>query len=116
MKEGEFSIQSLKDHCKFISFLADLPSIAADEYSQLMVSLAVTETVRSHSFYVKKVVDNETVFRVIRIYRGLVGQGPEGQGQGQVVSQGQAVGLGAVRLCLAVAEKKEKKMQLLCDE
>lgn len=78
------------------------------EYAQLKLSLqAVTETVRSHSFYVKKVVDSQTVLSLLMIYYPL---SVTDKKQGAEVSQA------TLALCEAMAEKKEKKLQLFCDE
>jgi hypothetical protein len=94
---GEFSIQSLKDHCRFISSLAELSTLSQPENDQLLISLfAVTETVQSHAFYVKKVADSETVSKLVRIYRNLL---ICGKAQDELVS-------GILKLCLAMSERK----------
>lgn len=87
--------------------MADLPILSIKEFSQLLISLdAVTETVHSHAFYVKKVADSETVFKLIQIYKNLLRANPK---------DSQSVAVGSLKLCVAMAEMKEKKMKLFAD-
>lgn len=68
----------------------------------------MAETVRSHTFYVKKVHDHETIFKLMRIWKNLVASGQK--------AEARALNPRILNLCGAMADKKEKKMQLFADE
>ena len=72
VNNNEFSMNSLKDHTKFIAFISELPLISTEEYVQANSSIKfIEETVSSHNYYVRKVNDNETILKLIKIYKHL---------------------------------------------
>ena len=79
--------------------MADLPTLRPNEFAQLIISLdSITQTVLSHAFYVKKVADNETAFKLTRIWKNLNANKQQ--------SEGKAVAVRMLKLWVAMADKK----------